>query len=86
MARTLDTSGLEVTSKARRVDGKWVLSVYVEAPDYFTVVERGIGKANVVASKKGYRFLEGVKEWPINLSPLTGLHFTRRDYTLRRGN
>lgn len=73
---------LEFTSKTRTVDGQKVFSVYVEALYAVELDERVIaGKCNVMAARKGWKFLEGVTQAPVR--EVCGAFMTRRDYTVR---
>ena len=62
--QALDTSGIEISAKTRGPRTARVLTVYIEAPYYRDIEEVGIGRANVLASKRGYRFLSGATVWP----------------------
>jgi hypothetical protein len=85
MARTKaqDTTGCEVTGKVTTVYGQRVLRVYISCRNWFDVSEIGIGRANVLASRKGWKMLEGVREYPVIQSSWDNSYQTTRDYTMR---
>ena len=89
MARkqAVDMTGVEITAQVRKWgEDKGHLIVSISAPYFHDVSEIGEGRANVLASKRGYKMLEGVREYPIERSDWDGQFKTTRVYTLKRGN
>lgn len=86
MARTIDMTGVEVTAQLRKWgEDKGHLLVHISAPYLHDIAEIGEGRANVLAAKRGYKMLEGVREYPIEKSDWDGRFTTTRVYTLKRG-
>jgi hypothetical protein len=83
MAQQTDYSGIEISAKTRGPRNARILTVYIEAPYYRDIEEVGIGCANVLASKRGYKFLSGATVWPVEQSA-TGLYQSKVEYTERR--
>jgi hypothetical protein len=79
-----DSSGSEISAKTRGPRNARVLTVYIEAPYYRDIEEVGIGCANVLAAKRGYRFLSGATVWPVEQSTVSGLYQSKVEYTERR--
>lgn len=86
MAKTIDMTGVEVTAQLRKWgEDKGSLFVYISASYFHDITEVGEGRANVLAAKRGYKMLEGVREYPIERSAWDGRFTTTRVYTLKRG-
>lgn len=86
LTKALDTTGVEVTAQLRKWgEDKGNLLVHISAHYYHDIAEIGEGRANVLASKRGYKMLEGVREYPIERSAWDGRFTTTRVYTMRRG-
>jgi hypothetical protein len=86
MAKAIDMTGVEVTAQLRKWgEDKGSLLVYISAPHPHDIAEIGEGRANLLAAKRGYKMLEGVREYPIEQSDWDGRFKTTRVYTLKRG-
>lgn len=85
-AAVSDMTGVKVTAKRQTWgEDKGCLFVYISAPYYHDIAEIGEGRANILAAKRGYKMLEGVREYPIEKSGWDGQYKTTRVYTLKRG-
>jgi len=86
MAKALDMTGVEVTAQVRKWgEDKGHLFVWIAAPHFHDIAEIGEGRANLLAAKRGYLMLKGVREYPIERSDWDGQFKTTRVYTLKRG-
>lgn len=86
MAKSVDMTGVEVTAQLRKWgEDKGHLCVFISARYSHDIAEIGEGRANVLAAKRGYKMLEGVREYPIEQSDWDGRFTTTRVYTLKRG-
>lgn len=86
LTRAIDMTGVEVTAQLRKWgEDKGNLFVYISASYSHDIAEVGEGRANVLAAKRGYKMLEGVREYPIERSDWDGRFTTTRVYTMKKG-
>lgn len=84
--KAIDMTGVEVTAQLRKWgEDKGHLFVFISARYYHDIAEIGEGRANILAAKRGYKMLEGVREYPIERSDWDGQYKTTRVYTLKKG-
>lgn len=92
MARTkaVDYSGVEVSGTVLNANwpkagGARQLVVYMSAPYFHDIEEIAVGRANILASKRGWRMLEGVTQTETTQSGWDNQYKATRVYTLKRG-
>ncbi len=88
MARTstVDMTGVEVTAQLRKWGSdKGHLVVFSSTPYFHDIAEIGEGRANILAAKRGFKMLEGVKQTEIERSTWDNQYKCTRVYTIRKG-
>lgn len=86
VSKAIDMTGVEISAQLRKWgEDKGNLLVWISARYLHDIAEIGEGRANVLAAKRGYKMLEGVREYPIEHDDLTGQFTTTRVYTMKRG-